>query len=509
LGRLDDGWSTDLGEPQHGLGDESPLASDSFFSSVQDKDETHIGEVTYESNQLQRLTEHYDELEHRRLTLWAVIDRARSKRAQIQHLRHVKNEVDRNFMATAQELLAQGQDLHQLHQLFKSMQQTYVQQQEAEQHLENILDELQHGHEGLGLQERAFYMTAMDALETTFSVKNYRDSHSDKSEDVALRGITGDRPEAIHPRYEKLREAFGELQLARELLANTQMKRQALHARKAQPLTQETLDLLENYGHAGRKKALQLRETALMTEEDNEQLQEYDELEQIAKRDIETYTERVRTLQEECREKGVLPSSSSFQQEGFGVDSYYREEIRLTAGPFDTNDDSATLAHPVFPLLLPNPTHLLHDFPQTALQSLKMALQLRINVPSRAKQVQEAAREANMHSLLSTVESDDKREYINRWLLHKLHHSAMEAELLWTTFRAKLKILDIDRWQRDVLHFWWRDEPVHSESSIMEDNGTDKASRSAGSGAGFHMLSYSESGQLDGLRNWKLDDSWL
>jgi hypothetical protein len=46
-----------------------------------------------------------------------------------------------------------------------------------------------------------------------------------------------------------------------------------------------------------------------------------------------------------------------------------------------------------------------------------MALQLPRGAPLRAKQVNDAAREANIDSLLSTVESDDKSEYINRWLL--------------------------------------------------------------------------------------------
>ncbi|TGJ76288.1 hypothetical protein E0Z10_g10903, partial [Xylaria hypoxylon] len=479
---------------------------DSFFSSWQESNEPDI-EAEEESDYVRHLAESYVGLQNQRSALIVVFNKAKSQGADVRKLRQGEDEADRKFMDAARALLPDNTALDQLQQLFKALQSARLEYQEAEQHLEETVDELHQGHEDLGSREEAFYKTVTGASGIAlFNINNDQDSNSDDSEDWVLRGITGDRPETIHPLYEKLRMAFGELQLARELLVNTQMKRETLHARKIQPLTEDSLGLLETYGDAGKKKALELRAMTLMTEEDIEQLQEYDELEQDAKRDIDIYTGKVRILQQECRENGALPSSSYFQQEDFGVDSFYRDEIRLASSLFGKNDESATLAHPVFPLLLSNPTHLLREFPQTALQSLKIALQLPLNVPVRAKQVKEAAREANMHSLLSTVESEDKSEYINRWLLHKLHHSALEAELLWTTFRSRLKILDIDRWQRDVLHFWWRDKPVDLASVAIGDNETNKA---VGSIAEFNMISHSDSGQLDGLRNWNLDDSWL
>lgn len=459
---------------------------------------------------VQHLTENYAKLQNQRSALLAVYNTAKSQSAHVRKLRRSKDEANQKFMAAARALLPGSAALSQLQQLFKAMEDIHLEYQKAEQRLEETIDELHHGQGGLGLQEDAFYKTVAESLGIArFQINSDSDSHSDNSEDWALRGITGERPETIHPLYEKLRGAFRELELAKELLENTRMKREVLRARKVQPLTEHGLDRLENYGDVGKKKALELRAMALMTEEDIEQLRVYDMLEQDAKQDIEIYTKKVIILQRECRENGVLPSFSYLQQEGLGVDLFNQNEISLAPGPFEPNDKSATLAHPVFPLLLSNPTHLLHGFPQTALQSLKVALQLPLNAPVRAKQIKEAAREANMHALLSTVESEDKSEYINRWLLHKLHHSALEAELLWTTFRSRLKILDIDRWQRDVLQFWWRDNPVDFASIDIGDSETDKASNFVGSCAGFNMLSLSDSGQLDGLRTWNLDDSWL
>ncbi|GAW16819.1 hypothetical protein ANO14919_062580 [Xylariales sp. No.14919] len=500
-------WRSDSAESQYGYGDRGHGNDrDSCFSSWQESNDPEI-EAKEESDYVRDLTENYVGLREQRSALLTVLDTVKSQGVHIRKLRQSEDEADRKFMAAARALLLDSTELDQLQQLFKALQDTRLEYREAEKRFEETVDELHQGQEALSSREEAFYEAFTGASGIAlFNLNNDRDSSSDNSEDWVLRGITGDRPENIHPLYEKLREAFGELQLAKELLVNTQMKREALHARKIQPLGEDSLSLLETYGNAGKKKALELRAMALMTEEDMEQLRDYDELERDARRDIDIYTEKVVVLRQECSENGALPLSSYFQQEGFGVDSFYRDEIRLASGPFESNDESTTLAHPVFPLLLSNPTHLLHGFPQTALQSLRNALQLPLNAPVRAKQVKEAAREANMHTLLSTVESEDKSEYINRWLLHKLHHSALEAELLWTTFRSRLQILDIDRWQRDVLHFWWRDKPVGLAPVDIGDNETNKA---VGSLAEFNLLSHSDSGQLDGLRKWNLDDSWL
>ncbi|KAI1126776.1 hypothetical protein F5Y10DRAFT_204483 [Nemania abortiva] len=477
-----DRWRSSSADPQYSYDDTShDDEPDSCFTSWQEGDGPDI-ESSEEADSARRLTEHYIQLANQRSSLSANFKNAQTQRDDVRKLRQSKNEADQEFMAAAQALLPDSTQLYQLRQLFTAMQNAHLEYQEAEQHLEQSMDELHRGQEDLESREEAFYNTAIGVLgPAPTDINNDRDSHANSSEDLTLRGITGDRPETFHPLYEQLRRAFGELQLARELLVNTRMKREALRARKTQPVSEDTLAVLENYGDAGKKKALELRATSLMTKDDIEQLQQYDELEQDASQDIEIYTEKVRILQQECRENGVLPSFSDFQQEGFGVDSYYWDEIRLAPSPFDSNDESASLAHPVFPVLLSNPTHLLHGFPQTAKQSLKLALQLPPHAPIRAKQMKEAAREANMHTLLSDAQSEEKNEYINRWLLHKLHHSAMEAELLWTTFRSRLKILDIDRWQHDVLYFWWRDEPANVAPVSTRDNGTDKASKNVGS----------------------------
>ncbi|KAI1319179.1 hypothetical protein F5Y16DRAFT_414308 [Xylariaceae sp. FL0255] len=422
----------------------------------------------------QRLIEQYAELTSKRSTLFDAFSKAQANRHDIQNLRHIKDEAERKFITAIETALATSPAARQL---FKSLQDARVQCQEAESRFYDVFEELKEGHEDVDQQERRFYLAAIGVPDAPL-VQTRKSENPASEDDFLLRGISGDRPEIIHPLFEKLRDAFRELQLARELLVNTRMKRDTLLLKKSQPLSEDGFNLLETYGDAGRRKALELKQVALMTEADKEQLQDYTNLEQEAKADIELYTEKVKRLQIECRDKGVLPTDSIFQEDVLKIDPP-QEEIRLSPGAFESNE-SGTLAHPVFPLLLSNPTHVLNErFPQTALQSLKVAISLPNNVSYKRQRIQDAAREANIHSLLSTMKSEDKDTFVNHWLLHKLHQSAMEAELLWTTFRTRLKILDIDRWQRDVLQFWWRDGESSSDFSIGGDRDTNYPSNSA------------------------------
>ncbi|KAI1173713.1 hypothetical protein F4777DRAFT_589692 [Nemania sp. FL0916] len=481
-----------------------------------------------EADHMQHLTDRYVALREQRKSQLANFREAQQQHAYISRLQRSAVEADQKFMDLARELLSDNPRLSQLHRLFKTMQNTRIECQDAEQQLRETVDNLYHGQNELALQEDRFYKTALGAWEVTLESDS---SQSSDSDDSYLLGITGDRPEITHPRYQKLCAAFAELQLAEELLANTQMKRAALLVRKQkETFTEDNFPILESFGSAGKKRALQLRKRDL---DDLKQLEEYDALEKEARQGIEQYTESFKVLLKECRESNVLPPSSKFHQDQPALDLSRRDE-RLAPIPSELNDEEVNLAHPLFPLLLSNPTHLLHKFPQTAMQSLKMALQLPTTAPIRPIQVREAAREANIHFLLSQPGSqpdpEDKSDYINRWLLHKLHHSAMEAELLFETFQSKLKILDIDRWQQDVLRFWWRDDAVDVPAEDMADNGTNKAANSSASPAEFGTASepgcseledltyldetdsllycHSDPGQLERLKDWNPNDLW-
>ncbi|KAI5919134.1 hypothetical protein F4810DRAFT_714852 [Camillea tinctor] len=476
----------------------------SEYESVDDIDEEDVASHALQGGSLQRLAEKFSKLRSRRTALWDVFEGIRAKRTQVQDLRQQKNQADRAFMIAVQAILPSHPGLDDL---FKSMQIAQLRCQEAEECFDEMIDELQYGEAELEAEERRFYTAAAGSHSVDSDDESDSDGHSTTQEDLSLRGITGDRPEVSHPLFEELREAFQDLQLARELLVNTRMKRKTLLARKSQFLTDDSFHLLQSYGDVGKRRALQLKQSEFMTEEDLEELQQYDHLEQTALADIEFYAERVHVLEGECREKGVVLKTTSFQ-----LDTTYRDEIHLGAVPF-YNDDSQeypkTLAHPVFPTLLSNPTHLLEAFPQTARQSLRMAVSLPCNVPLRQKHIDDAAREVNIHTLLRDSEMEDKSDYINRWLLHKLHLSAMEAEVLWSTFQIRLNILNVDRWQRDVLHFWWRDQAANIPSVHFADTHTGHGSASVNpetdKGPSRH---YSDSGHFDNIRHWDVDRAW-
>lgn len=494
--------------------EEDDAGSASFDEDGEDVDDDDQDDMSSRtSHNFQQLAQHYSRLRNRRTTLWEIFDGIRLKRTQVQDLRHVKDEASLSFMTAVQGILPNHPELDNL---FKNMQDAQLRCQEAEQRFDDMLDELQHGEVELELEEQRFYTAAVGIDGTSSDDKSDNESCSQTSEISALRGITGDRPVDIHPLFEELREAFGNLQLAKELLVNTQMKRKALSAGKSHLLSPGSIELLEQYGDAGKNRALELTREGVMTEDDIEMLRDYDGLERKALFDIDRFTREATRLENECREKGVMPKHTPFQQQGFGFNPVHIDDIQLGEGPFDRpfpREHPKTLAHPVFPKLLSNPTHLLEEFPKTAAQALRIAISLPPTMPSRQRYIDDAAREVNIQSLLEEAGDGDKAGYINRWLLHKLHVSPMEAELLWSTFHARLRILNIDMWQQDVLHLWWKDQAANLPAAQFEGAYEDRSSAYTNPRTDLPMTDipsrrYSDSGQLDHLRLWDVDEAW-
>ncbi|KAI1414279.1 hypothetical protein F5Y13DRAFT_19276 [Hypoxylon sp. FL1857] len=460
------------------------------------------------SHSFQRLAGQYSRLRDRRANLLEIFDGVRVKRTQVQDLRHVKDEASLAFMTAVQAILP---DNPKLDQLFKRMQDAQLRCQEAEQRFDEMLDELEHGEIELESEERRFYTVAAGIDSADSDDESDNENVSQTSENSLLRGISGDRPEDIHPLFEELREASRNIQLARELLVNTQMKRKALSAEKSHLLSPDSIQLLEQYGVAGKRRAIELRQSGIMSQEDLEMLRDYNNLEQKALFDIDHFTKEAIRLENECREKRVMPKNTPFQQEGFGFNPVFKDDIDLEDGLFDKSSPRGhfkTLAHPVFPKLLSNPTHLLENFPMTAQQSLRIALSLPPGMPSRQRHIDDAAREVNIHSLLKEIEGEDKRGYINRWLLHKLHLSSMEAELLWSIFHTRLKVLNIDRWQQDVLHSWWKDQAANLPPAQFEGVYEDRSSASINPRTDLPSRCCSDSGQLDHIRHWDVEEAW-
>ncbi|KAI0396157.1 hypothetical protein F5Y17DRAFT_420564 [Xylariaceae sp. FL0594] len=502
----------------------------SFSSSLPEEDLAGVEDKAGGLGQMRRPTSR--DGKSRRSSLLNFVNQFHSKRAQTRIMREILDKADRDFVDAAHALVSECPDLHRLQQLHDSLQRARLQYREAEAQLDEVVEKLPLGQgnstpeptplsdrEELELRQGKVHHSIEPGRLTPSELSDEGGTGTDKIVGTALRGITGDRPEAIYPLFEKLRAAFAQLQLAKETLINTQLQRDAYLDQKSQAVTEDTLELLEQYGDAGKRKAEELRQTTVLTKEDKEELRIYNELEKRSRRNIQIYTDKVRSLRQACKQNGEMPSYSYLKEDIYGFESLPREEvIPLPSGPARSKDRPPTLAH-VFPLLLSNPAHVLHEFPLTVLQWLNLARRMGL-----MHQAREAEREIFMHSLLWTVESDDKSEAINRWLLHKLFHTAMEAETLRAIFQTWLTIYDMNGWQQDVLRFWFRDGTANSQAFVTGGSiiysescepGADVGRRSiktsstdSDSGAVFKAIPHSDSGQLEGIRDYLLTDSW-
>ncbi|KAI0124367.1 hypothetical protein BJ170DRAFT_81950 [Xylariales sp. AK1849] len=408
----------------HGDMARSSLQSDSGEDEEDSTDEEATGRVPdLNRNDMRLITEQWTRVREQRDILKDTFHDIGKERTTLQDIRQRKDQAYRNLRLAIQEILPNNPGLNQL---FNGAQDLDLVYQEAETNFDGLIDELQKGELHLELEERRFY-TAFAESDTSTESDDSRPTSR-----ITLRGIRGDRSEDLHPTYESFQDAFRELQLAKEGQMDLALKRRRVASKKVEDLAGEEEDFLKSY----------------------------DALYGRAQEEFQHWMEIAENLETKCRERNLIPQDVLTQQEGFrffnvSSDDIYLEEVVLTNS---TGVGPKTLADPHYSHLLSNPMHLLKDpFPQTAEKSLRMACSLPPTVPKRETYIQNAKKEFGIESLLGSSGDEDKRGYINRWLLHQVRQSAMEAELLRAQFGSVLQILDLQQWQRDVLYFWSRD----------------------------------------------------
>ncbi len=480
---------------------------DSDKDELQSNNTKHISSETDTipdgGEKLNRLAEHYVGIRRKRSETKEIFSWLQNERVRLQDLRERRTAASHAFIAAAQAILPGNPGLGFL---FKQMQDSQLAYDQTEQRLEDLIDQLEDGQLELELEERRFYSEAArpgNSLSSASSASSAEDSDSRST----LMGISGDRPEDIHPLFDELLEAFRDLQLSKEFWADLKMKKRAIEAK----VTPDTIDLRQNFGDFERTKIFIARHYRLMSDEEVEFLQEYDVLEKRAISDIELYSNKARVLRKDCLERGVMPRNTPYREEGFGFDPFFRDDIRLAdLPPGHDKKRPRTLEHGVFPILLSNPIHLLEAFPLTPQQSLQMANSLPPSLPTRQKFISDAAREYNIYSLIQDAEPEDKCDYINRWLLHKLRLSALEAELLYSTFRARLQIRDITRWQQDVLDFWTLDQAANLPMSQFQgvSEALDSAFVDLRTERPKPKRRFSYPCQLDFVGSWDVNQAW-
>ncbi|KAH6626818.1 hypothetical protein B0J18DRAFT_151303 [Chaetomium sp. MPI-SDFR-AT-0129] len=288
----------------------------------------------------------------------------------------------------------------------------------------------------------------------------------------ALLGISGSLHEDVHFLYDDLVQAASDHRLALEQVQDIEMRRDKL-------LYDLEIEILRKRGREGQgnqmseEELLSLRSLLAkvptdttefehqfgiaVTTDELEFLHGYDSAHELAQNELDISSETLSRLRALCIKRGVMRKHPSL-----------REELDIFSGcsdwalhPEDGNmsielppNPSASLAHPRFPILLSNPSHVLAQL--TPLQALEQALKLPKADPVSALRRAECMKELGIGTLMTKF--DSKPDFINQWLIHRLRTSAVEAELMLAVCEGEFRVVNLRRWQEEVLYYWRHDE---------------------------------------------------
>ncbi|RTE78063.1 hypothetical protein BHE90_007444 [Fusarium euwallaceae] len=405
------------------------------------------------------------------------------KRKRLQELRRARDQADNAFMGIIRPVLVNPNgSLETLRgnvdRRLAEMQRLRNEYQALERDYEDQEMTLDEEEEELNKLETNFF--SLLAVGNTISIRppnepepEHVEEDDTKDTPDLLRGISPNGPaDDPHPLFQELMSAVGDLQNAKEDL-------------------DELLFLKGEH-----ENELKMKTTANMelTTAEKEFLADFPADQERMSASVSKLQDKVTQLRELCEEKGAMQKHISshvayllYPQQGY-------EDIDL-----DVDDGfNHSLAHAKFPVLLSQPEHLLEEVPTTAGGALKAAAKLPDSDPSKRGRMQLASKEYSIDRLIIAHNEGGKTDFVNRWLLHQLRLSPMKALLLYVTFTTSqgLKIRDLLRWQRDVLHYWWVTERRESNRAASESSDYESKFRTsqqsrrtsvAGSGVGSRL----------------------
>jgi hypothetical protein len=434
----------------------------------------------------------WQQLKEKRAKLSGTRVEMRSRRKELREKRREKDAADNAFMSVVRPvLISQGEPFNAPTELLQS-------RLEAMQHLRDDYQVLESSYETLEamldeeerdlsiLETRFFSMLAAEQTKEERQPDICSDSGAakfniDQAEiPYELRGISPFGPvEDPHPLYVDLTSAVGYLGNARDEYA-------------------DLLSTREQY-----EEELQLKKTTNQKASDELDMKEFfDEFpsEEMRMHGVVVSLEaRVSQLRKMCEERGVMKKHMSIKME-YALDPQVKyEDLDLDEEPTILSSRK-TLGHAEFNELLSQPDHVLADEPLTPLGALKAAIRLPNHHPEKGVRKRLASKEYAIDNLMRECDGGKKADYVNRWLLHQLRLSPLNAVLLRSTFQASrsLKIRDMWRWQCDVMHYWWRDstmsltdgyfKPITSDNSDYSSRqGSPQLSRAASDGGPRHV----------------------
>ncbi|KAK8856440.1 hypothetical protein PGQ11_012352 [Apiospora arundinis] len=398
-------------------------SADEYESSLSDDDSDSGSGGGGDDTKLRRIAEQWSDLRERQRALHSTLDNIGREREALGDVRQKKNQAYNQVRFAINKIL---RDRPELDDLFREAERADLTCQQVETNLDTLLDGLEEEQIQLETEQRRFFTAIAQSEPSTETSSSHPESRT------SLRGIQAERAEILNPTIQAYDDALQELQLAQEFRTNL------LVQKKLVDLEGENID-----------------------EGCKEFLLTYNDLQQHAHDEIAHWSQAVAERRGDCQKAALFGPNATDTT----------ADIRLAETSTPT-----TLAHPIFPVLLSNPTHLIEEaLPKTVVASFRAATSLPPKMPGRKQRVEAASKEFGIETLFIPDQNEGRQQYVNRWLLHKLRISAMEAELLSSTFQTTLKILDWGQWQRDVLFHWTRDEaatrPMPWSEAFSDDYG--------------------------------------
>ncbi|KAI8713318.1 hypothetical protein NCS52_01275700 [Fusarium sp. LHS14.1] len=384
------------------------------------------------------------------------------KRKRLKELRRARDQADNAFMAIIRPVLVDPNgslptlrgSVDRVDRRLAEMQRLRSDYQALERDYEDQEMSLDEEEEELNKLETSFF--SLLAVGNTISIRPPKEPEPQQDTPELLRGISPNGPtDDPHPLFQELMSAVGDLQNAKEDLD----------------------ELL--YLKGEHEKELKMKATANMelTIPEKEFLADFPADQERMTDSVSKLQAKVTQLRQLCEEKGVMQKHLSSQVAYLLYPQQGYEDIDL-----DSEDESPhSLAHARFSLLLSQPEHLLEDVPTTAGGALKAAAKLPDSDPSKRGRMQLASKEYSIDRLIIAHNEGGKTDFVNRWLLHQLRLSPLKALLLYVTFTTSqgLKIRDLLRWQRDVLHYWWVGSRRESNRATSESSDYDSKFRTS------------------------------
>ncbi|KAF4994049.1 hypothetical protein FGRMN_6083 [Fusarium graminum] len=418
----------------------------------------------------------WTKLKDQRVKLNDIKTQMAKKRRRLRELRRKRDDADNAFMSVVRPILVAQHGLAEtapgtLERRLADLQRLRTEYQAFENDYEDLEVTLDEEEETLNRLEIRFF--SLLAVGSTIPLEHSPDDEPKHEQDQNipsdLMGIAPDGPpEDVHPLFRDLMDSVGDLENAKEELDELLFLK-GQHEGELKMKTAAGMDL--NEGEIEFFKEFPLEEEHMRSS-------------------VAGLERRVADLRSLCEKKGAMQKHLSSRVSYLLYPENGYEDIELDDRSVILRSRS-DLAHPTFPVLLSQPEHIMaHDFPLTSRGALKAAAALPVSDPAKPSLMQLASKEYAIDRLMLDHGEGGKGDFINRWLLQQLRQCPVNALLLHTTFTKSrsLKIRDLDRWQSDVLHYWWNDEvaelpddmaqPVTSEHSNDGSKvGTNRISR--------------------------------